>query len=547
MIRNYYWNGLTRKIDAEGLAAIVKDQKASILIPPRVYVPYKDTRSLNYFRKAADDGFVPNLKVARLPEKITPEYVKLIKNRPGILSLALREQEDGALHGVPFVVPGGRFNEMYGWDSYFEALGLLADKKTYLARSMVDNFVYEITYYGKILNANRSYYLTRSQPPFLTSMALAVYEHLPKSSENKRWLSIVMQTTIHEYRTVWMNSDRFTKTGLSRYFARQIGIPPETEPGHYDAVLEPFARRANLSIPKYTQTYNENSIQEPELDIYFMHDYAVRESGHDTSYRLDNCAANLNTVDLNALLYKYEIDIAATIQTVFDDKLVMANGEIESSAEWLLRAQDRKTCMNALMWNSERGMFFDYDYVKEEQTGYECATTFYPLWAGLATPEQVEMMLKKALPLFETPGGIVAGTEASRGIISPERPQRQWDYPFGWPPHQMLIWQGLQNYGYHKEAGRLAYRWLYMITRNAVDYNGTIPEKYDVVNRTYQVFAEYGNVGTDFEYMTKEGFGWTNASYQVGLRLLTDNQRKSLEALIPAEWLFGATSVLGEM
>jgi alpha,alpha-trehalase len=188
-------------------------------------------------------------------------------------------------------------------------------------------------------------------------------------------------------------------------------------------------------------------------------------------------------------------------------------------------------------------MFFDYDFVAKKQTAYQSATTFYPLWAGMVTPRQAELLIEKALPLFEAPGGILAGTEASRGPISPERPQRQWDYPHGWAPHQMLIWQGLLNYGYQEEARRLAYRWLYMITRNAVDYNGTIPEKYDVVNRTHHVFAEYGNVGTQFDYITREGFGWMNASYQVGLTLLTEEQIANLKELIPPEWLFGPSRV----
>jgi alpha,alpha-trehalase len=542
MIRDYFWDGLTRRVDAEGLAKIVRDEKADPSNPPRIYVPYKDIRALHYFQKIAAEHAAPNLEVVRLPKQLTPEYVKGINSSPGILSLALRENEDRRLEGVPFVVPGGRFNEMYGWDSYFEALGLLIDGRVELAQTMVDNFVYEIQYYGKILNANRSYYLTRSQPPFLTSMALAVYEHLPKSAESKTWLANVFQTAIREYWSVWMNPHHLTETGLSRYYDIGWGMPPETEPTHFDAVLQPYADRAGLDVRTYAQLYCEGKINEPKLDAYFVHDRAVRESGHDTSYRLENRAANLNTVDLNALLYKYEVDIARTIKKKFGDALPMPDGKIQRSAEWLARAHQRKQRMNELMWDQTHGMFFDYNFVQKAQTGYESATTFYPLWAGLATLEQAEALVKRALPLLEAAGGLVASTESSRGPLSAERPPRQWDYPFGWAPHQMLLWQGLQHYGYHAEAQRLAYRWLYMITRNAADYNGTIPEKYDVVERTHHVFVEYGNVGTQFDYITSEGFGWMNASYQVGLTLLSKKQRKFLEELLPAEWLFGAAA-----
>jgi alpha,alpha-trehalase len=102
----------------------------------------------------------------------------------------------------------------------------------------------------------------------------------------------------------------------------------------------------------------------------------------------------------------------------------------------------------------------------------------------------------------------------------------------------MLAWRGLQNYGFDDIAQRLVYRWLYTITRNAADYNGTIPEKFDVVERSHRVFAEYGNVGTKFAYITREGFGWMNASYQVGLTLLPPELRQKLERLVPPEWIF---------
>jgi alpha,alpha-trehalase len=92
---------------------------------------------------------------------------------------------------------------------------------------------------------------------------------------------------------------------------------------------------------------------------------------------------------------------------------------------------------------------------------------------------------------------------------------RQWDFPDGWPPHQMLAWQGFKNYGMNTDAERLAYRWLYTIARNAHDYNGTIPEKFNVVTGSHDVFIEYGNVGTRFDYITPEGFGWMNASFEL--------------------------------
>jgi alpha,alpha-trehalase len=538
MIRGHFWDGLTRRIDAEGLVRVVADTKSGGA-RPRLYVPHTDPLALRYFETVARDHPEMGLTVAVLPEDITAEYVLSVNEEPGLLSLVLTRGEDGRLQGSPFVVPGGRFNELYGWDSYFETLGLLQDGRLDLAQAMVEHFLYEIRHYGQILNANRSYYLTRSQPPFLPSMGLAVYAHLPEGPARREWLREVARTAIREYETVWSSPDRLTVTGLSRYFDRGIGMPPETEEGHFDSVLRPYAAAAGLEVRTYARRYLKRQIAEPELDAHFVHDRAMRESGHDTSWRLEGKAAHLCTVDLNSLLYRYEADLAHIIASASGGVLEMPDGTHHRSADWAARAERRKALVHALCWDEPRGMFFDYDFVQQQRTGYESVTTLYPLWAGLATPEQAERLVRGALPLFEVGGGLVAGTKASRGEVTPERPQRQWDYPFGWPPHQMLAWQGLVDYGYRGVAERLAYRWLLMITRNAADYNGTVPEKFDVVNQTHQVFAEYGNVGTEFDYITREGFGWMNASYQVGLALLTAKQRRKLEALAPVDDVFG--------
>jgi alpha,alpha-trehalase len=427
---------------------------------------------------------------------------------------------------------------MYGWDSYFEALGLLEDGRTDLAKGMVDNFIYELTYYGKILNANRSYYLTRSQPPFLTSMALAVYEHLPKSGASKQWLSGVLEAAIQEYHSVWMGQKRLTRTGLSRYFGEGIGQPPEVEPGHFDAVYAAYAKKSGMDAARFEESFRKAEISVPELDAFFVHDRSMRESGHDKTYRWDDRCADFVTVDLNSLLYKIELDIARTIEKGFDDALRLTDGKVETSSIWYGRAQKRKALMNQYLWDSRHGLFLDYDLVNKRRQSYMSAVAFYPLWAGLASKEQAASIVKTAVEALEMPGGLAGSTKESRGELSVSRPARQWDYPYGWAPHQMLAWQGLIDYGFDDVAHRLIYRW---------DYNGTIPEKFDVVNRSHRVFAEYGNVGTEFSYITREGFGWMNASYQVGLKLLPLDLRKKLQQLIPPEWVFsrGSNVVVG--
>ena len=539
-IREIYWDGLTRRIDEENIVPLFTDTKTSTIDSLRyIYVPYHDKLAYEYFKKVSQKYPELKIKVIQLPEIVTPEWVRSRNGYHGLLSLALRRAPDGRWEGMPFVVPGGRFNEMYGWDSYFVVLGLLEDGRIDLAKAMVDNFIYEITYYGKILNANRSYYLTRSQPPFLTSMALAVYKHLPKDPISKEWLRRVFQAAIKEYREVWMGNKRLTKIGLSRFYGEGSGPPPEVEPGHFDAIYAPYAKKYGINVTQFEESFKKGKIIEPVLDTFFVHDRSMRESGHDKTYRWDDRCADYVTVDLNSLLYKIELDIAETIQKIFDDSLVLKDGTIEKSSLWYMQAEKRKKLINKYLWDEKHGLFLDYDLVNKRRKVYINAAAFYPLWAGLANKKQAESIVQTAISALEMPGGIVASTEKSRGNLSESRPARQWDYPNGWAPHQMLTWRGLINYGFDDIAYRLIYRWLYTITRNATDYNGTIPEKFDVVNRSHRVFAEYGNVGTKFSYITKEGFGWMNASYQVGLNLLPLDLREKLKQLIPPEWLFG--------
>ena len=539
-IRELYWNGLTRRIDEENIVPLFADSKTTTIDGFRyIYVPHEDDIAYQYFSKVANTHPELKIKVVRLPKVITPEWVKGRDGYHGLLSLALKRTSDGDWHGVPFVVPGGRFNEMYGWDSYFEALGLLQDERVDLAKAMVDNFVYEITYYGKILNANRSYYLTRSQPPFLTSMALAVYKHLPQNRASKEWLKKVLQAAIKEYRTVWMAQKRLTETGLSRYCGEGTGVPPEVEPGHFDAVFKTYAIKHNIDPHKFEQAYRQGKMEVPELDEYFTHDRAMRESGHDTTYRWENRCADFVTVGLNCLLYKFEMDIAETIENEFGGSLKLEDGTIEKSAAWYKQAKKRKKLMNKYLWDAEQGLFLDYDLVNKRRKLYVTPVVFYPLWAELATEEQAKSILDNALSRLEMPGGLAGSTQEARGELSESRPARQWDYPYGWAPHQMLTWQGLIDYGFEDVAQRLIYRWLYTITINTRNYNGTIPEKFNVVTRSHSVFAEYGNVGTKFAYITREGFGWMNASYQVGLDFLRPGLRRKLEQLIPPEWVFG--------
>jgi alpha,alpha-trehalase len=531
VIKEYFWDGLTRTMDEEGLQNILTDVKSKSGTPI-VYVPFTDAVAFDFYSQLAQKY---QFQVVQLPEKITPEYVSGINDFGGVLSLKL-EEKSGKLVGKPFVVPGGRFNEMYGWDSYFENIGLLIDGKLALAKSMVENFAYQIQHYGKILNANRSYYLTRTQPPFFSSMVIEVFEAMPV--KDLGWFKENIVVAIHEYETVWMQANkRLTSNGLNRYLAEGIGLPPETEEGHYDDILKPYAAALQMTIPDYERGYYQRKIQNPALDAYFVHDRSVRESGHDTSYRLEGICASLNVVELNAMLYKYETDFANSVATYFNNELEY-NTKKYNCQYWLDKASSRKELMNQLLWNEEQHCYFDYNIETKSQHLFLSATSFFPLWAKIASPEQAQQMVEKQLPKLIFAGGIAGCAPEALAQISDDQMKRQWDFPNGWAPHQMIIWQGLENYGYHDLTQELVYRWLWMITKNACDYNGTVPEKYDVEIASHKVFAEYGNQGTDFEYITREGFGWMNASFQLGMQLLKEDLKQQLNQLVHPENLF---------
>ncbi|KAJ5640614.1 Neutral trehalase [Penicillium herquei] len=551
LIKNMFWKALTRRIDGSNIEVAGRDPKDWTSDPrPRVYIPPGAPEQFEYYSKIAEERPELRLEVLMLQSDITPEYINQLNAKPGLLALAMEKKinevtKEEELQGVPFVVPGGRFNELYGWDSYMESLGLLVSDRVDLAKGMVVNFCFEIKHYGKVPNANRTYYLTRSQPPFLTDMALRVYDRIKLEPDAKDFLRDSILAAIKEYYSVWAAEPRLDPvSGLSRYRPEGWGVPPETEPTHFTHILTPYAKKHGMSFDEFVKAYNSREVVEPELDEYFLHDRGVRESGHDTSYRLERVCANLATVDLNSLLYKYEVDIARVIRTHFKDKLEIPaefrtaqsqNIDFETSASWDRRARKRKQKMDQLCWSEEKGMFFDYDTVKKERQDYETATTFWAMWAGLATPQQAAKMVVQALPRFEHFGGLVSGTEESRGAVGLERPNRQWDYPYGWAPQQMLAWTGFLRYGYQDEAERLAYKWLYMITKAFVDFNGVVVEKYDVTRPIdpHRVDAEYGNQGTDFKGAPREGFGWVNASYVYGLEILNAHMRRSLGTITP--------------
>ena len=522
LIRTRWWDKLKRNIDSSGIDVAARDPKTREAAEshPRIYVPRGLPLQYDYYSKLARETPDMKLDVQWLPENdITANFIRSLNDKPGILALEMEAKYSNGreeLLGLPFVVPGGRFNELYYWDSYFCATAMI-DTHPDVVKSILRHFIFEIKHYGKVLNANRSYYLGRAQPPFLTDLALRNYQATKHEPGSQDILRLAILAAIKEYHSYWMTAPRYDEgSGLTRYRPIGFGIPPEVESTAFDHILEPYAEKHNMTITEVGEAYTNGEIQEPELDTFFLHDRALRESGHDTSNRFAGVCADLATIDLNFLLYRYEMDIAEVIRTIFDDTLQIpadfcapgqAVDRFESSAVWEFSAKRRRESIDRYLWNEEKGLYFDHNTITGKQTEHETVTSLWALWCGVASPHQAALLVEKGLPRFECVGGLSSNTETSRGPVNAANPQKQWDYPNGWAPHQILAWDGLKRYGYHKEAERLAYRWLHMMTKVFVDYNGTVVEKYDVtqLKSAHKVGAEYGNQGLNFKYAPEEG------------------------------------------
>lgn len=370
------------------------------------------------------------------PKELTKEDVKAARQYIKDFWLKLERshvKDDESLIGLPnkYLVPAFEehhsfdFNEMYYWDSYFMAQGLLDQEHKDLVLGMLDNLIAMFERFKVIPNASRTYLMGRSQPPFLTSFIRDCYETYNLDLD---WLTPRMAVAEREYFTVWKGTkkphERLVYAGLSRYY-----------------------------------------------DINYLHDLAEAESGWDMTPRFSRKALNYLPVDLNALLYKYETDFAwaATLR-----------GDAAASAKWQLMADSRADSMTNLMWDGFRGLFYDYNYVRGKRSGVASLAAYYPMWSGQASAEQAAALVK-SLKRFDEKGGLATTDQDPLGKFVLGSMPTQWAHPNGWAPLVFLTVHGLERYGYHAEARRQALKWL----RTNLDWfntHGVFLEKYNVVS-----------------------------------------------------------------
>ncbi len=534
-IRKYIaegWDTLTRSLDECKSIVDTKVTTTSVL-----YMP-------------ADFEVPPAVQKLQAECKVEAKHLPIVIHNLGEIDES--KIDPAGLLYLPhkYVVPGGRFNEMYGWDSYFIIRGLLRDKRVELAQGMVENFFFEIEHYGAILNANRTYYLTRSQPPFLTSMILDVYDAKKEAGkEDRAWLETAYGYAVRDH-NLWTREPHLAgakglyrepylaePTGLSRYFDFGTGPAPESlkdETGHLAQVAAYFLSHPELGheylVPQKSgsdakdhvgplfamQVCESTSTTMAKSDCasaggvslsadYYKGDRSMRESGYDISFRFGPYGVATHhyaPVCLNSLLYKAEEDLARMADML---------GKRKESAEWHGRAKKRKDAINKYLWNAQRGMFFDYDFTTQKQSTYEYVTTFLPLWTGLATKDQAAAVVKN-VGIFERPGGL---------MMSPYETGGQWDAPYAWAPNQLMADDGIRRYGFNEVADRVSSEFLSNVLEN-FRRDGTIREKYNAVTRSSETAVTAGYK------VNIVGFGWTNAAFLVLSRELPESAVEKL-------------------
>lgn len=396
--------------------------------------------------------------------------------------------DGGSLIPLPkqYIVPGGRFREIYYWDSFFTMLGLQASGETHLIQSMVDNFTHLINTTGHIPNGNRTYYLSRSQPPFYALMLRVL------AQQKGDQVLLTYAPALRQEYAFWMDgAEQLTADAPTH--RRVVRMPNGAILNRYwddNPEPRPESYREDVELA-------ENSIR-PHQDMY-RNIRAAAESGWDFSSRWFTDPEDMGTirttelipVDLNALLYHMEITLA---------DMAALQGDHQEAKRYKQLAQARRKALLKYTWHEQAGFFYDYDFVNNTTTGIPTLAAVYPLYFCMATKKQAAKVAQLLEDDFLKPGGVVT---------TPNFSGQQWDAPNGWAPLQWMTVQALRNYKHQSLAEQVAQRWV-ELNEEVFHNTGKLMEKYNVQDISLQAGGG--------EYPNQDGFGWTNG---VLLKLLT--------------------------
>lgn len=416
-------------------------------------------------------------KPEHTPEQHIEELWKVLERRNRVTR--------GSLQALPhkYVVPGGRFNEQFYWDSYFIMLGLATSGHWKIIDGMMKNYVYQIRKYGYIPTANRSYLLSRSQPPFFSHMV-----RLLESKRGKKVLREYLPYLTTEYR-FWMKGRSKLDATEHKAYRRVVELPNGSLMNrYYDNKTTPRPESLNEDIETA-----ENSGRRDSSRLY-LHIRAAAESGWDFSSRwfMDPLdiktihTADIIPVDLNCLLYHLEETIADGYKASFN---------FVKARQFRMKAKNRREAIQEYLWSESEGFYKDYNFHHGKFTTINSLAGVFPLYVGIATQDQADKVADILRKDFLQPGGLVT-THIDNG--------QQWDAPNGWAPLQWAAVEGLRNYGHDDLADEIVRRWIELNER---------------VYASSRKFVEKYNVETDDglggggEYVLQDGFGWTNGVY----------------------------------
>ena len=385
----------------------------------------------------------------------------------------------------PYVVPGGRFREIYYWDSYFIMLGLKESGRIDLIENMIGNFVHLLDHFGHIPTGNRTYYLSRSQPPVF-SLMIELYCRI----KGEKMLVHHLPQLQKEY-DFWMDgSDRLDAEETA--CRRVVRLPDGTLLNRYwddRAAPRPEAYAEDVELAKEAK---EKHGHEPESVYRCLR--AAAESGWDFSSRwmadgetfATIQTTNILPVDLNCLLHHLESNLAEAYQLGHYPDL---------AKEYAQKAEKRKAAIDTYFWDEGRNFYMDYDFRQQKLTNTFSLAAVFPLFFKLANKQQARSVKSRLKENFLRSGGMLC-TLTDSG--------QQWDVPNGWAPLQWITYQGLRHYKFNRTADRLRTNWLYIVEKQ-YKREGKLLEKYNVIHTDL--------LPCDGEYEMQEGFGWTNGVY----------------------------------
>jgi alpha,alpha-trehalase len=453
---------------------VFKDQKTFVDCNPKVDPLLLDQL---YEEQKEKPGFILKDFVGTYFDTLQADTAAMLHHLPFLWNELTRQPDQQQQYSTllplpdPYIIPGGRFKEIYYWDSYFTMLGLQVDGKIEMIRNMVDNFSYLIENYGHIPNGNRSYYLSRSQPPFFGLMV----ELLANSTHDNDIYLQYLDALENEY-DYWMAGDKLVDLNggvkLNRYWDQESTPRPESY-WHDAELLESSGRDSLL----------------------FRDLRSAAESGWDFSTRWFEDGQNLKTiqttqlipVDLNCLLYKVETILAKAYQLKGDEQMAASYSGI---------AENRKNAILQYCWNNQFGFFTDYNLLTKQGVSQSTLAGLFPLFVRIASEEQAAKVIAKVKSEFLKAGGLVTTLVENSG--------QQWDYPNGWAPLQWVGYVAFKNYENDELARELARRWIDLNVKVYFE-TGKMKEKYDVVDPD--------RPGGGGEYEGQDGFGWTNGVF----------------------------------